>query len=711
MFDKKRFLVTSALPYANGPLHIGHLAGAYLPADIFVRYLRLKAKDVVYVCGSDEHGAAITTKALQEGISPREIIDKYHKLFVQSFESLGISFDYYDRTSARHHHKVSQDFFKTLYNKGVLIEKESEQYYDEKSQMFLADRYIKGTCPHCDHAEAYGDQCESCGTSLSPLELKHPSSTLSGEKPVLRKTTHWYLPLEKNEEFLKEWITQGSWKGKKHHDPSKWKAHVIGQCKSWLDAGLRPRAMTRDLNWGVDVPQDIPGAQGKKLYVWLDAPIGYISSTQKWAEKTGKDWREYWQDEDSALIHFIGKDNIVFHCLIFPVILKEYGGYNLPVQVPANQFLNLEDQKISTSRNWAIWVHEFVRENPDWKDQLRYYLTKNMPEQRDSEFTWKGFQEVINTELVNNLSNFIHRVLVLTQKYYGGVVPDFDPDQDLIPAEDEDGMSYHDAEMLALFDLIDSACQHFDRFEFRAALQKMLEISSAGNQILQFNAPWKTIKTEPERTKVVLHLMIQYVSALSVLMQAFIPFASERLRSMLKLPSVQSGDLLEIQNKLAEGESLVSAGHTIATASHLFSKIEDEAIDREIKKLQDKAKTVEDTSIQTMNYKDDIPFEDFQKLDLRVAQIISAQRVPKTDKLMQIALSLSGETRTVVSGIAHQYSPEQIIGRQVTLVCNLAPRKIRGILSQGMILMAEDQDGKLRFIAPDKDVRPGSSIS
>ncbi len=708
MFDKKRFLVTSALPYANGPLHIGHLAGAYLPADIYVNYLRLIGKDVVFVCGSDEHGAAITTKALKEGIKPKQIIDKYHEMFKTTFENIGISFDYYDRTSAKHHHKVSQDFFLKLYEKDALIKKETEQYFDQKMHMFLADRYIKGTCPHCAYQEAYGDQCESCGTSLSPMELKNPVSTLSGEKPILRKTIHWYLPLDRHETFLKNWLTKGLIKGKVHHDTNLWKAHVIGQCKSWLDGGLRARAMTRDLNWGVDVPESVPGAKGKKLYVWLDAPIGYISATMKWAESAGKNWKDYWQNEESALIHFIGKDNIVFHCLIFPVILKEYGTYNLPVNVPANQFLNLEGNKISTSRNWAIWVHQFVEDHPDWKDQLRFYLTKNMPEQRDSEFTWKGFQEVINTELVNNLSNFINRVLVLTQKYFDGSVPDFDPNLDLVPAEDEEGMSFHDAELLALFDLIDAACKSFDTFEFRAALQKTMEISTAGNQILQFNAPWKTIKSEPERTKLVLNLMLQYVTALSALIKPFMPFASKKLRAMLQLPEVEKAELLKIQNQLAEGNPLLPAGHKLSKHNYLFTKIEDEAIEKELKKLN----SIVDSKPNSVDAKAPITFDDFLKLDMRIAQIIDAVPVPKTDKLMKITLKLSeNEHRTVVSGIAHQYKPKDIIGQQVTLLANLSPRKIRGISSQGMILMAEDHNGKLSFLAPGEAVQEGSKVS
>ncbi|MCL4133311.1 UNVERIFIED_CONTAM: hypothetical protein GTU68_053565 [Idotea baltica] len=679
MFDKKRYLITSALPYANGPLHIGHLCGAYLPADIFARFLRLMDKDVVFVCGSDEHGAAITTRAKKEGIEPQAIIDKYHASFEKTFQGIGISFDYYDRTSAGHHHQTSQDFFRTLYKQGSFIEQESEQYYDEQAEMFLADRYIIGTCPNCKNENAYGDQCENCGTALSPLELINPHSTVSGEKPVLKKTTHWYLPLNKHEDWLRTWIT----------DPKLWKAHVVGQCKSWLDAGLQPRSMTRDLDWGVDVPSEIPGSAGKKLYVWLDAPIGYISSTQKWAEENGADWETYWKDDDSALIHFIGKDNIVFHCLIFPILLKEHGGYNLPINVPANQFLNLEGQKISTSRNWAIWVHEFVEDFPEWKAELRYYLIKNMPEQRDSEFLWKGFQEAVNNELVNNLANFINRVVVLTNKYYNGKVPEVD----------EDG--YYDSELISLFDLMDSVCTRIRDFEFRAALQEVMQISAAGNQLLQFNEPWKAQKEDPEQVKVVMNLSLQFVTALSVLIRPFLPTASDKIRHLLNLPVIEE----------KEGESLIKTGHRINKPDHLFSRIDDDIIDAQVQKLKETAVVVDEEVVSTVPYKENISFDQFTQLDVRIGTIRSATKVPKTDKLLQIVVDLGSEVRTVVSGIALSYNAEDIAGQQVVLVTNLAPRKIKGILSQGMILMAEDADGQLKFVSPSEAVAAGSLVS
>ena len=545
MNPPKRYLVTSALPYANGPLHIGHLAGAYLPADVYVRFMRMMGKDVVFICGSDEHGAAITMKAHKEGITPQEIVDKYHELFRETFERMGISFDIYHRTSAPIHHETSQEFFMTLYNKGEFEEIETEQYYDPAAGQFLADRYIKGTCPKCGYEEAYGDQCESCGSSLSPTDLIEPVSTLTGDRPVLRATKHWFLPLDKYAEWLSDWINTGNLDGEEQHDPSLWKNHVMGQCNSWLEGGLQPRSMTRDLDWGVDVPNDVPGAEGKKLYVWMDAPIGYISATKQWAIDNGRDWKPYWQDQDTELIHFIGKDNIVFHCLIFPAILRASGEYILPDNVPANQFMNLEGRKISTSRNWAVWVHEYVNDFEGRIDEMRYHLIKNMPEQKDSEFTWKGFQESINNELVNNLANFVNRVIVLTNKYYKGVIPEFDESLEIQSASssyNEDwGGSFHDAELLDLFDQLDGLYHHIQRFEFRAALKKLMEISSAGNQLLQFNEPWKQVKEDPETVKVVMHLANQYVASLSVALYPFLPNTSARLRAMLRLPAL-TGD-------------------------------------------------------------------------------------------------------------------------------------------------------------------------
>ena len=536
--EPKRYLVTSALPYANGPLHIGHLAGAYLSADIYCSYQRLMGKDVVYICGSDEHGAAITMRAKKEGISPQEIIDKYHNLFKDTFKKIGVRFDHYHRTSAPLHHETSQEFFRTLYKKGEFVEQESEQYYDPEAGQFLADRYIKGTCPKCSHPSAYGDQCENCGSSLSPTELIDPVSTLTGGKPVLKTTTHWYLPLDKYEDWLSEWINTGKVDGIQLHDPSDWKNHVVGQCKSWIEGGLQARSMTRDLDWGVDVPHDVPGHEGKKLYVWLDAPIGYISSTKEWAKENGEDWEPYWKDEESALIHFIGKDNIVFHCIIFPGILRAHGEYILPVNVPANQFMNLENEKISTSRNWAVWVHEYVEDFPGQEDVLRYYLTKNMPEQRDSEFTWKGFQEANNNELVNNLANFFNRVIVLTNKYYNGAVPRMDDDQ-LFGSVKEGEEVTAGVELERIKAKLEDIGSFIKKFEFRAALGALMELSSSGNQLLQFNEPWKLVKTNPEKVVPVMRVALDYAAALSVAVQPFLPFTSKKMREILNLDTIQ----------------------------------------------------------------------------------------------------------------------------------------------------------------------------
>lgn len=712
MKEFKRYLVTAALPYANGPLHIGHLAGAYLSSDIYSRFLRLYGKEVVFVCGSDEHGAAITMKALKEKKSPQEIVDRYHDLFKDTFEKIGISFDYYDRTSSPEHHKNSQEFFKTLYDKGEFLEKASEQYYDEKAEQFLADRYIKGTCPKCGYDQAYGDQCENCGSSLSPTELIDPVSTLTGEKPVLKSTSHWYLPLDKYESWLSDWINYGEVDGEKLHYPEDWKNHVIGQCKSWLENGLNPRSMTRDLSWGVSVPEDIPGAEGKKLYVWLDAPIGYISSTKKWAERENRDWKEFWQDENTALIHFIGKDNIVFHCIIFPAILKAHGDYILPVNVPANQFMNLEGDKISTSRNWAIWVHEYLEEFPDKQDELRYAMIKNMPEQKDSEFTWKAFQEANNNELVNNLANFVNRVMVLTNKYYEGETPDFDEDLDITGFNDEEEISYHDSEMLALFDKVDEMCSHLRKYEFRSALNAFMEISSQGNQLLQFNEPWKTIKEEPEKVKVLMNLMIQYVHTLGICCRPFLPFTSDRIRDLLQFPHLkENGELLELCNTLAEGECPVQAGHRISEPKHLFSKFEDDVIQKQLDKLLATKESNAADASGNGKLKDTISYEDFLKMDLRAATIIEASKVKKADKLLQLTLDMGFEKRTVVSGIAKDFKPEDIIGRKVTVLANLAPRKIRGVESKGMILMAENSNGALKFVEVADDTENGASIS
>lgn len=717
MIEYKRHLVTAALPYANGPLHVGHLCGAYLPADVYVRFQRLMGKDIVFICGSDEHGAAITMRALKEKKTPREIIDTYHELFLKTFEGIGISFDYYHRTSDPLHHQTSQDFFRTLYQKKEFEEIESEQYFDEKNQQFLADRYITGTCPKCGNENAFGDQCENCGSSLSPIDLLQPKSVLSGETPVLRKTIHWYLPLDHYENWLREWLEKGILDGKEHHDPESWKNHVLGQCKSWIDGGLQPRAMTRDLDWGVDVPSEIPGSKGKKLYVWLDAPIGYISSTKQWAIENNKDWKSYWQDPDTELIHFIGKDNIVFHCIIFPALLKAHGLYNLPSNVPANQFMNLEGNKISTSRNWAVWVHEYLDELPGMEDSLRYYLIKNMPEQKDSEFTWKTFQEAHNNELVNNLSNFIHRVLSLTHKYYEGKIPDFDPDESFEGVSGDELGGFHDAELIYLFDQVHEVNQHIREYDFRSALKALMDISTAGNQLLQNNEPWKNQKSNPELVAVVMNLCLHYVVAISVAMKPFLPFTSAKLRKMLNLPELEEkGELLHLLDQIAEGEFLISSGHAIQTAEYLFTRIDDEIIQKQISKLEKtmdtSANLPDDTSTNSKYHplKEIIAYDDFAKIDLRTARVLSAEKVAKADKLLKLELDLGFEKRTVVSGIAQQYSPEEVVGKQVLLLANLAPRPLKGIESNGMILMAEDGDGKLSFVQANELSSLGSIV-
>lgn len=715
MQQYRRYLVTSALPYANGPLHIGHLAGAYLSADIYTRYRRLIGNEVVYVCGSDEHGAAITLRAAKEGTTPQEIVDKYHHLFEETFKQMGVNFDIYHRTSAELHHQTAQEFFNMLNDKGEFVEQESEQYFDEEAGQFLADRYIKGTCPKCGNEEAYGDQCESCGSTLSPTELINPVSTLSGAKPVMKTTRHWYLPLDKYEEWLRKWIEDGELDGKQLHDPEEWKNHVIGQCKSWLDGGLQPRSMTRDLDWGVDVPDNIAGHEGKKLYVWMDAPIGYISATKQWAADHNEDWKDYWQDEETALIHFIGKDNIVFHCLIFPGILHAHGDYILPVNVPANQFMNLEGRKISTSKNWAVWVHEYLEDMPGMQDQLRYCMIKNMPESKDSEFTWKGFQDAVNNELVNNLANFVNRVLVLTHKYYDGVVPDFDEDTMIHGPHDPDEMCFHDSEVMRLFDSIHTVGDHIREYNFRAALKAVMDISTHGNQILQANEPWKLQKTDPEAVKAIMNLALQYVAALSVVMRPFLPFTSDKLRIMLNLPAANETDeWLELGNTLCEGELLLPAGHTIGEVSYLFTRIDDDVIQAQIDKLhasQQATEAKEAVPAQAKPIKEEIVYDDFMKMDMRTATILAAEKVKKADKLLQIELDLGFEKRTVVSGIAQHFTPEEVVGKRVTYLANLAPRKIRGVESKGMILMAENSDGSLGFLSPPEGWENGASIS
>jgi methionyl-tRNA synthetase len=684
--SKKRYTITSALPYANGPLHIGHLAGAYIPGDIFVRYLRLNDKDVVYVCGSDEHGAAITIRAKKEGITPQEIIDKYNTQIKESFEEFGISFDIYHRTSQPIHHALSQEFFLNLYEKGEFIEKFSEQYYDEDFNQFLADRYIVGTCPNCKSEGAYGDQCEKCGTSLSPTDLINPISTLSGKTPVLRKTKHWYLPLDKYQPWLEKWLIEGK--------KDVLKSNVFGQCQSWLKSGLQPRSMTRDLDWGVDVP--LKEAAGKKLYVWLDAPIGYISATKQWAIDNGKNWEDYWKkqenpEDDSCLIHFIGKDNIVFHCIIFPAILHAHGEYILPDNVPANEFLNLEGDKLSTSRNHAVWLHEYLEEFPGKQDELRYVLTSILPETSDSEFTWKDFQARVNNELVAIFGNFVNRVMVLSHKYFDGKVLSGSPlnevDQHVF------------AELAKFPDAITGSIQ---QYRFREALAQFMNVARLGNKYLADEEPWKVIKNDEERVKTVLNVATQIVANLAVLAQPFLPKTATKLFEMLDFSQVNWAD--------AGKADLIADGHQLSEVQLLFEKITDEQVEFQLNKLA-KAKIANAAAnVKTEPAKANIAFEDFTKLDIRVGTILEAEKVAKTKKLLKIKIDTGIDQRTVVSGIAEFFAPEDIIGKQVSILVNLEPRDIKGITSQGMILMAEDADGRLDFVNPTTAIKPGSTI-
>jgi len=684
--SKKRYTITSALPYANGPLHIGHLAGAYIPGDIFVRYLRLNDKDVVYVCGSDEHGAAITIRAKKEGITPQEIIDKYNTQIKESFEEFGISFDIYHRTSEPIHHALSQEFFLNLYEKGEFIEKFSEQYYDEDFNQFLADRYIVGTCPNCKSEGAYGDQCEKCGTSLSPTDLINPISTLSGKTPVLRKTKHWYLPLDKYQPWLEKWLIEGK--------KDVLKSNVFGQCQSWLKSGLQPRSMTRDLDWGVDVP--LKEAAGKKLYVWLDAPIGYISATKQWAIDNGKNWEDYWKkqenpEDDSCLIHFIGKDNIVFHCIIFPAILHAHGEYILPDNVPANEFLNLEGDKLSTSRNHAVWLHEYLEEFPGKQDELRYVLTSILPETSDSEFTWKDFQARVNNELVAIFGNFVNRVMVLSHKYFDGKVLSGSPlnevDQNVF------------AELAKFPDAITGSIQ---QYRFREALAQFMNVARLGNKYLADEEPWKVIKNDEERVKTVLNVATQIVANLAVLAQPFLPKTATKLFEMLDFSQVNWAD--------AGRADLIADGHQLSEVQLLFEKITDEQVEFQLNKLAEAKIANAAANVKTEPAKANIAFEDFTKLDIRVGTILEAEKVAKTKKLLKIKIDTGIDQRTVVSGIAEFFSPEDIIGKQVSILVNLEPRDIKGITSQGMILMAEDADGRLDFVNPTSFIKPGSTI-
>lgn len=709
----ERYTITAALPYANGPLHIGHLAGAYLPADVYARFLRLMGKDVAFICGSDEHGAAITVKAKKEGLQPQDIIDKYHHLFEETFAKMNISFDIYHRTSSPIHHETAKDFFKTLYDNGEFEAIESEQYFDEVAGQFLADRYIIGTCPKCGHEEAYGDQCENCGSTLSPTELIKPKSTLSGETPVMRKTTHWFLKLDKHEKWLREWLETGALDGIGLHNVDEWKNHVLGQCKSWLDGGLQPRAMTRDLDWGVDVPSEIEGSEGKKLYVWMDAPIGYISATRQWAEDNGKNWKDYWQDKKSGIIHFIGKDNIVFHCIIFPAILKAHGDYKLPINVPANQFMNLEGRKISTSKGWAVWVHEYIQDFPDQIDVLRYVMIKNMPEQKDSEFTWRGFQDANNNELVGNFANFVNRVLVLVHKYYKGKVPKVDEDVEIVGSDGALMPSFIDSELMELFDKVYELSNCIWEYDFRGALQWLMNISSWGNQLLQSNEPWKIQKEEPEKVKVVMNLCVQIVAALSIACRPFLPETSEKMQKMLNLKEIKDHrELVNIQNKLAAGRYLVKAGHVVGEPIHLFSRIPDEVIDAQILKLKSATSAMTDKKENSPQDAENnmIQFDDFTKMDIRTATITKAERVPKADKLLKLEVDLGYETRTIVSGIAEHFEPDSVVGKKVSVLVNLQPRKIRGVESKGMILMADSNNGTLGFVSPPEGWENGQAI-
>lgn len=679
MTEKKfnRTLVTAALPYANGGVHIGHLAGVYVPADIYVRYLRLKKREVLFICGSDEHGVPVTIRARKEGCTPQEVVDRYNKIIRESFEGFGISFDFFGRTTSEVHKKTASDFFRTLYDKGEFVEQESEQYYDEEAHTFLADRYITGECPHCHAEGAYGDQCEKCGTALSPTELINPRSTVSGSKPVLRKTKHWYLPLDKHQQWLEPWIT-------KEH--TEWRTNVMGQCKSWFDMGLKPRAVSRDLEWGIPVP--VEGADGKVLYVWFDAPIGYISNTK---ELLPNDWEKWWKSNDTRLIHFIGKDNIVFHCIVFPAMLKAEGSYILPDNVPANEFLNLEDDKISTSRNWAVWLDEYLRDLPGKQDVLRYVLTANAPETKDNNFTWKDFQARNNNELVAVYGNFVNRALQLTKKYYDGVVP----------AAGE--LTDYDRQTIAEFKDVKAEVERLiENFRFRDAQKEAMNLARIGNKYLADSEPWKVIKTDPERVKTVLNLSLQLVANLAIAFEPFLPFSSQKLRMMLNMDEVE-WDRLGATDLLPEG-------HVLGAPALLFEKIEDSVVEAQVQKLLDTKKANEAANFKAAPVKETIPFEQFEGLDIRVGKVLECEKVKKSKKLLKFLIADGAENRTIVSGIAQYYDPEQLIGKQVCYIANLAPRTINGIESQGMILSAVNFDDSLSVVTVDREVANGSQV-
>ncbi|MHC9088942.1 methionine--tRNA ligase [Tenacibaculum sp. IMCC1] len=684
MSTPKRYTITAALPYTNGPIHIGHLAGVYVPGDIYARYLRQKGKDVAYICGSDEHGVAIPMRAKKEGVTPQDIIDKYNGIIKKSFEDFGISFDNYSRTSAEIHHKTASDFFIKLYNDGEFVEEVTQQLYDEEANQFLADRFVIGTCPKCGNEESYGDQCEKCGTSHNATDLINPKSAITGNVPTLKETKHWFLPLDKHEAFLREWILEGH--------KNDWKPNVLGQCKSWIDDGLRPRAVTRDLDWGIPVP--VEGADGKVLYVWFDAPIGYISSTKEWAAREGKNWEDYWKKDDTKLVHFIGKDNIVFHCIIFPAMLKAHGDFILPENVPANEFLNLEGNKLSTSKNWAVWLHEYLEEFPNQQDVLRYTLTANAPENKDNDFTWKDFQAKNNNELVAIFGNFINRVVVLTNKYYNGQVP---------PAGEFSEIDKDTLEQLQQFP--DIIAKSIERYRFREASQEMMNLARLGNKYLADEEPWKVIKVDEERTKTIMNVALQIATGLAVLSEPFLPFTSSKLKSILNI------DTTLAWNDVAEKDVLLPEGHQVNKAELLFSKIEDKTIQAQLDKLEATKKANEAANKVVEPQKETIQFDDFTKMDIRIGTIVAAEKVAKTKKLLKLTVDVGIDTRTIVSGIAESFKPEDIVGQQVSVLCNLAPRKLRGVESQGMILMTDTPDGKLAFVQPSEKVNNGEFIA
>lgn len=673
--NPKRYTITAALPYTNGPIHIGHLAGVYVPSDIYARYLRLQGKDVAFICGSDEHGVAISMKARKEGITPQEVIDKYDGIIRQSFKDFGISFDNYSRTSAKIHHDTASEFFKKLYDAGKFIEETTEQLYDEQANQFLADRFVTGTCPKCGNEEAYGDQCEKCGTSLNATDLINPKSTITGSKPVLKSTKHWFLPLNEYDAFLREWVLEGH--------KNDWKPNVYGQVKSWVEGGLEPRAVTRDLDWGIDVP--VAGAEGKKLYVWFDAPIGYISSTKEWAAREGKDWEPYWKDADTKLVHFIGKDNIVFHCVIFPAMLKAEGSYILPDNVPANEFLNLEGNKLSTSKNWAVWLHEYLQDFPEKQDALRYTLTANAPETKDNDFTWKDFQARNNNELAAIFGNFINRVVVLTNKYYEGVVPN--------PNEFTEVDQQTLAELKAYPAVIASS---IERYRFREALGELMNVARLGNKYLADEEPWKMVKENPERVKTQMYVALQIASALAILAEPFLPFTSAKLTKILNIE-------LNNWNLDFSQWNVTKPGHQIGQAEILFAQIEDTEIQKQLDKLEASKQANKIANMKAEPAKETITFEDFAKVDLRIGTIIEAEKMPKANKLLVLKVDTGIDVRTIVSGIAEHFTPEEVIGKKVTVLVNLAPRALRGVESEGMLLLTNTPEGKLVFVNPDAD--------